>query len=360
MQGIIPYSTSFISPEDRAAVNRVLDSNWLTRGKLTKELESKLCELTGKKHALVVTNGTMALWAAIEVTQPLQVYTPTLTFSAVANAAEMSSLLPQLEFFDVDEDTLTTDWASHAGLDGTIVPMDYAGYPSLRSCPPHFTGRVVLDAAHSLGATINGESNTKYADIATFSFHPAKLATSGEGGAIVTDDDDLYNQLVLLRNNGINPTTGLRQSTGLQLHMNEISVALLMSQLTRLQESIQRRHEIAKTYMARWQDDMRVILPVYDEGHSWHLFVIRLSDSVKCTVQEFRDKLLTYGVGSQRHYLPLTDMPIYKHLNLHGCFPVAEHAYDRMLSIPMYFGLSDSDVRIVMNAVDWSLDAYSK
>ncbi len=360
MQGVIPYATSFITDEDKTAVMRVLDSNWLTRGKLTKELESRLCELTGKKHALAVTNGTMALWAAIEATATQRVYSPTLTFSAVVNAVDCSAWIPQIDFMDVDEDTLCTDWSKHAGLDGTIVAMDYGGYPSLRCVVPHHVGKVILDAAHSLGATINGEPNTKYADIATFSFHPAKLATGGEGGAIVTNDDDLYNELVLLRNNGIDPATGLRTAIGLQLHMNEMSVALLMSQLTRLQQSLARRREIARIYLNRWKDDLRLILPVYDDGHSFHLFVIRLSESVKCTTQEFRDKLLTYGVGSQVHYRPITDMPIYSNTGLHGCFPVAEHAYERMLSIPMYFGLDDNQVRIVMNAVDWSLDAYSK
>ncbi len=358
MQGVIPYATSFISPEDRQAVMRVLDSNWLTRGKLTKELEAKLCELTDKKHALVVTNGTMALWAAVEATQTIQVYSPTLTFSAVANAANLSSYVPALDLFDVEEDTLCTDWSKHSGLDGTIVAMDYGGYPSLRSTVPHHVGKVILDAAHSLGATINGESNTKYADIATFSFHPAKLATGGEGGAIVTDDDDLYNELVLLRNNGINPATGLRTTTGFQLHMNEMSVALLMSQLTRLQQSLERRRGIAKTYMGRWRNDLRVILPVYDEGHSFHLFAIRLSTAVKCDVEEFRAKLLTYGVGSQRHYRPIHQMPIYGN-SLDGCYPIADHAYERLVSIPMYYGLDDNQVRIVMNAVDWTLDAYS-
>jgi dTDP-4-amino-4,6-dideoxygalactose transaminase len=361
MQGTIPYATSFITDEDKQAVMRVLDSNWLTRGKLTKELEAKLCELTGKKHALVVTNGTVALQMAVEAAFELTVYSPTLTFSAVANAVDHSSCYPSFELMDVEADTLCTDWSRHSGLDGTIVAMDYAGYPSLRRKPSNHIGKVVLDAAHSLGATICGESNTKHADIATFSFHPAKLATGGEGGAVVCDDDEIYQSLILLRNNGIDPSTGLRITTGTQAHMNEMSVALLMSQLTRLQDSLTRRREIALTYMNRWKDDLRLILPVYDDGHSFHLFAIRLSDSVKCDVEQFRYELLKYGVGSQRHYRPIHLMPAFQsQYNLEGCFPVAEHAYERLVSIPMYFGITDEQVRIVMNAVDWSLDAYSK
>lgn len=356
---IIPYSTSFISTTDKQAVMKVLDSNWLTRGKLTKELESKLCEISDKKYAVAVCNGTMALWAAIEASQTERVYSPTLTFSAVANATDMAEGMPELELMDVDEDTLCTDWSNHSGLDGTVVAMDYAGYPSLRR-PVYCNGYTILDAAHSLGATIGGESNTVYADAATYSFHPAKLATGGEGGAVVTNDEDFYNKLLLLRNNGINPATGLRESVGLQLHMNEMSVALLMSQLDRLQESIQRRHEIALTYMSRWKDDVRVILPVYDPGHAFHLFTPRLSTAVKCDIPTFQESLKKYGVGSQRHYRNIHQMLIYKHLDLEGCYPVAEHAYERLISIPMYFGLTDDQVRIVMNAVDWSLDAYSK
>jgi dTDP-4-amino-4,6-dideoxygalactose transaminase len=360
MQGVIPYSTSFITDEDKKAVLAVLDSNWLTRGKLTKELEAKLCELTGKKHAVMVNNGTTALLAAVEATHTFDVYTPVLTFSAVANAAEMASTQPEIHFHDVCEDTLCVDWNQSAGIDGTIVAMDYAGYPSLRSWPPHYMGDIVLDAAHSIGATINGEPNTKFANIATYSFHPTKTVTSAEGGAIVCDSDSIYEELLLLRNNGIDIKTGLRVTTGLNLHCDELSCALLLSQLTRLKSNIARKHEIAKMYMDRWKDDLRLILPVYDEGHAFHLYPVRLSTAVNCTVEEFRAKLLTYGVASQRHYRLLSNMPIYAYMNLDGCYPVAERAYERLVSIPMYAGLDDNQVRIVMNAVDGSLDAYSR
>lgn len=358
MQGVIPYSTSWISPEDKQAVLRVLDSNWLTRGKLTKELEAKLCQITCKKHAVMVNNGTTALWAAIEAVQTLVVNTPVLTFSAVANAADMAHA--DLEFRDVDVDTLCVDWSQFSGIDGTIVAMDYAGYPSLRSKPKHHVGRVILDAAHSIGASINGESNTQYADIATFSFHPTKTVTSAEGGALVMDDDDLYRRVILLRNNGIDPETGLRVTIGMNLHCDELSCALLLSQLERLESNLIYKRGIAAAYGNRWKDDIRVILPVHDPGHAYHLYPIRLSPAVNCTVEEFRVKLLAYGVASQRHYRGIHQMPIYKHLKLEGCYPIAEHAYDRLVSIPMYAGLTVEQVRIVMNAVDWSLDAYSR
>ncbi len=306
----------------------------------------------------MVNNGTTALWAAIEALQTLVVYTPVLTFSAVANASDISTGT-QLEFMDVAEDTLTTDWSQHAGLDGTVVAMDYAGYPSLRSRPPHYTGRIILDAAHSIGATIDGQPNAKFADVATYSFHPTNTVTGAEAGLVACDDDSIYKELLLLRNNGIDVTTGLRVGIGLNLHCDELSCALLLSQLTRLKGNIARKHEIAKMYMSRWKNDLRVILPVYDEGHAFHLFPIRISTAVNCTVEEFRAKLLTYGVASQRHYFPLHLMPIYNHLHLEGCYPIAEHAYNRLVSIPMFAGLDDNQVRIVMNAVDWTLDAYS-
>lgn len=355
---MIPYSTSFIGEDDIAAVEKVLRSNWLTRGEYQRRFEEAMCELTGKKYALAVSNGSVALWMALSTCNEMETYSPTLTYSAVANASELhNGQIPTL--FDVDEDTCCTDWSKHAGLDGAVVAMDYAGYPGLRNVPPHFVGKVILDAAHSLGATIKGESNTKLADIATFSYHPAKLVCAGEGGAIVTDNEYLHDTMWALRNNGIDKN-GLKVSIGTNGHMDEMSCALALSQLKRLKQSIQRRHEIAQMYYKAWDGDNRIILPVYDEGHAFHLFVIRVSESVSADIETIRGEMKDIGVATQRHYRPLHLQPVYQHWNFQGLYPIAEHIYERAISIPMYYGLKDYEIKTVITAVERSLDRHAK
>lgn len=353
---MIPYSTSFIGEDDIAAVEKVLRSNWLTRGEYQLRFEEAMCELTGKKYALVVSNGSVALWMALAACNEMETYSPTLTYSAVANASELhNGQIPVL--FDVDNKTYCTDWSTHAGLDGAVVAMDYAGYPSLRKTPPHFVGKVILDAAHSLGATIKGESNTKLADIATFSYHPAKLVCGGEMGAVVTDSEYLYETMWTLRNNGID-RNGLKVSIGMNCHADEMSCALALSQMKRLKQSIQRRHEIAMHYYNAWEGDSRIILPVYDEGHAFHLYTIRLSEMVMCSVSRFRQDLYELGIGTQVHYKLIHLQPCYQHFNFAGSFPIAERIYERILSIPMYYGLGDSNVKYIIESINRVLDKY--
>lgn len=358
---MIPYSTSLTTEDDYQAIDDFLRSNApLTRGRQTARLEELLCEVSGKKHAVAVSNGTVALLAALKATRDLEVFSPTLTFSAVANASGIiNNYLPNL--YDVDVDSLCTNWWEYAGLDGSIVAMDYGGYPHLKERPQHFIGSIVLDAAHSLGATLeNGESNTKHADIATYSFHPAKiLTTAGEGGAVVTDSDDFYKEILMFRNNGFEPGTHDHVTFGINAHITELQAVMGISQLKRLRDSIKRRNEIANYYYSAWNEDVRVILPAWARGHSWHLFVLRFSEFVKCDMPTFMSEMLERGVTCQRHYKPLHMQKIFSHLNLEGTYPVAEHAYERMLSIPMFFGLSDSDVGVVINAVNQVMEKYS-
>jgi perosamine synthetase len=354
---MIPYSTSYLTPSDISAVNSVLESNWLTRGVMTKRAEEKLCEISGKKYAVAMSNGTLSLMGALQACDELDIYSTTLTFSAVVNAAYYHSrTTPQL--FDIDVDSLCTDWSKYYGLDGAIVAMDYAGFPSLSSRPTHFRGTVILDSAHSMGGTLSTlESNATFADMVIYSGHPAKLATGGEIGGVATDSDKFYHRLLMFRNNGFEPNTHNQSDFGVNANPGEMPAALWLSQMERLKESINRRHEIAYYYNTHWTDDVRVILPVWTVGHAWHLYVLRLSEYVKADIPTIQKELLELGVTVQRHYLPLHKQSIYKSLDLH--YPVAEHAYDRMMSIPMFFGLSDQDVQTVIGAVDQVMEKYS-
>jgi dTDP-4-amino-4,6-dideoxygalactose transaminase len=337
----------------------VLDSEFITRGPVTRELETRLSAVCDKEYCVTCSNGTIALWMALEASRELAVYSPTLTYSAVVNAMSYTTSWPTLELYDSDVDTLCVDWSKHSGLDGAIVAMDYAGYPSLQSYPRRFTGTVILDAAHSLGARLDdGSSNTKYADIVTLSLHALKLVTGGEGGAVLTNSDHIHSELLKLRNNGIDET-GQRVTSGLNCNMDEMSAALALSQLKRLPDSIKRRHEIANYYYHAWEHDVRVILPAWAKGHAFHLFPIRLSEYVKCDIPTFRKELLELGVGTQVHYRPIHLMPAEAHHKLAGIYPIAEKAYERLISIPMYYGLNDRDVGTVISAINQTMEKYS-
>lgn len=354
---MIKYSTQFVTEDDVKAVSDVLRSEFVTRGPVTKELEARLSEVCEKKYCVSCANGTLALWMAIEALGDMNVHTPTLTYSAVANAADLSGWVPLLHLYDVDVDTLCAEFPS--GLDGTVVGMDYAGYPSLSKPLSIYAGRVVLDGAHSLGAKLDdGSASGKYADVVTLSFHPLKQLCAGEGGSVLTDDEGIYKELLRLRNNGIDET-GMRVSVGLNCHMDEMSAALALSQLKRLHQSIERRHEIATYYYQAWQDDVRVILPTWANGHAFHLYPIRLSDAVNCDTTTFRKELLELGVGTQTHYYPLHLQPVMEHLKLKGLYPIAEHAYERLISIPMYYGLKDSEIGTVIESINKTLEKYS-
>ena len=349
----IPYSRQYITPEDEAAVLEVLRSDYITRGPVTRQLEDALCELTGKKHVYVVSNGTVALWAALRVMAGTKIYTPTLTFAAIGNAAKLNFM--DVFLSDVDDDTLCAEFEPSVYVEDELVmcPLDYAGYPSLRKALGIPT---LLDACHAVGATLpDGSSNTKYADVAVCSGHAVKAITGAELGWIATDSDYYANGIKTFRD--IGRIEGKHYTPALNLHTSEMNSALYLSQLKRLPENLARRRTIAAQYYQAFGNDFRLILPVDDPGHAWHLFVVRLSEHLNCSRDDFRKDLLELGVGSQVHYLPMHRQPLF-HSDV--SFPVAEHAYERMLSIPMYYGLTDEQQDHVIESINRVLDKYSK
>ena len=352
---VIPYSRQSINEDDIAAVTSVLRSDYITRGPVTRQLEEALCQLTGKKYCVVVSNGTVALYMAVRQTLGLpQLMTSPLTFSAIANAALLNGC--DVSFCDVDPDTLCADWKPESVFETEIIyaPMDYSGYPSLDKKHECFT---ILDACHGIGNTLaSGESGTKYADIAVGSGHAIKQLTGSELGWLLTDDEAIYNFLRTLRDNGRKDAKHVTASLG--FHTSELNTALALSQLKRLSANIARRRELADKYYYSFGADFRLILPAYHPGHSWHLYVLQLSEVLTCSRDEFREELKDLGVGSQVHYPLLYRQPIFQR-STPSC-PVAEHAYERMLSIPMYYGLTDEQQDHVIESINRTLDKYSK
>ena len=354
---MIPYSTSNITPEDISAVTDVLHVNYLTRGNVTREFEDACQNVTGKKHNIFVSNGTMGLFVALACIEPSsdRIITTPLTFCAVANAAYWNGM--HVRFCDVDPETLCPEFPALTDDDKHIIPvgLDYAGYPSLQFDPGYPN---ILDACHSFGGRLeNGDPSCKYATVAVYSFHPAKQITSGEGGLVSTDSDRIAEGVRGLRDNG--RSNGLFCTPGMNLHGDEMSAALALSQLKRLPDNLSRRRSLAHRYFSAFHPDLRLILPIDHPGHAYHLFPVQFSNAVTESVEILQKDLLEMGVGTQRHYRPLNTMPFFRARN-NPSMPIAEHAYERMLSIPMYYGLTDAQQDHVIESINRTLDKYSK
>ena len=354
---MIPQTKHSITPDDIKAVVEVLESGPIARGPLVPRFESALAEYCGAKYAVVFCNGTVALHAALSAVNATSVISPPLTFCAIANATTISGA--NLFLTDINGETLTADfYTGPVRCDEThpvFVPMDYAGLPWIGQCPRNHV--LLRDACHSLGAKIDGVSVTKFADLAVVSFHPAKVITTSEGGAVLTDDLSTRNLLVRFRDNGRHD--GLQFALGLNYHMPEMCAALGLSQLKRIDENVSRRRKIAEAYRAHWKLETRLTLPPHSEEHAYHLFVIQLGEGLLCTRAEFRQHLSENGIGTQIHYVPIYLMPYWSDKFDHSAFPVTNKVYSRILSIPLYPAMTDEEVETVMRVIDDALTKFS-
>lgn len=351
---MIPYSRHWLEEDDKQAILDVLGSSYLTRGPTASVLEGELCKLYDKAYCVVVANGTLALYAAIKVAGVTSVVSPTITFSAIANAAILAGA--KLFLTDVSDDTLHADFYTgpvrYDNAKPAFSPMDYAGLPWEGEYPK---GHVLIrDACHSAGAP--AECFKK--DFLTVgSMHPVKQICAGEGGFILTDDTNAYQELVKFRDNGRH--NGLQDGFGLNLHTSDIHAALGLSQIKKVKKNFERRQGIAHRYYAHWKNDGRLFMPVISEKHALHLFVIQLTGELDCNRGQFKQELQDNGVGSQIHYTPLHLQPALFDKYEHNKFPVANKVYANILSIPMYPQLTDEEIRKVISVVDQALDKYS-
>ena len=371
----IPYGRQSIDQADIDTVVEVLKSDWLTTGPKVEEFEKAVCEYTGSKYAVAVNSGTAGLHAAMfaaGIEKGDEVIVTTMTFAASANCIVYQGGTPV--FADVLPDTLLIDPAHVESLvtprTKGIIAVDYAGQPadydSLRLIADKHGLFLVADACHSIGGKYKDRKVGILADMNIFSFHPVKHITTGEGGMITTDDEKLYNRLKLFRNHGITTDHRQRSETGSWIYemtelgynyrITDFQCALGASQLKKLNEWISRRQIIAETYSKAFES-IDMISSLYNDGNvlnAYHLYVVKMNFNKEKTRTNFFSFMKESGVGVNVHYIPVHLHPFYKdnfRSSIGGC-PVAENAYEKILSLPMFPGLTASEQDFVIDKVN--------
>lgn len=371
----IPYAHQSIDATDIRAVSDVLKSDWITTGPKVHEFEQSIARFTGAAEGVAVVNGTAALHAATfaaGIGPGDEVIVPAMTFAASANCVLYMGGMPV--FADVREDDLLLDPAQvEAKLSPrtkAIMAVDYTGHPcdydALQTIADRHGLTIIADAAHALGATYKGRKVGTLADLSTFSFHPVKHVTTGEGGMVVTDVPEIAERMRAFRNHGIFADARAREEKGTWYYemvelgynyrLTDIQCALGISQLRRLPKSLARRRAIAKRYDAAFAEipGVEPLSVSPDVRHAYHLYVVRLDPEQIGVDRAAAFRLLREkGIGVNVHYIPVHLHPYYrKHLGTHpGMCPVAEAAYERILSLPMYPAMRDADVERVIGAV---------
>jgi perosamine synthetase len=381
---LLPYGRQTIDDHDVAAVVETLRSDWLTTGPKVAEFEQALACVAGTSEAVAVSTGTAALHAALYslgIGKGDEVIVSTMTFAASANAAVFLGATPV--FVDVNHDNLLIDprqvEAHVTPRTKAIVAVDYAGHPSdydaLQAIAKKHGISLVDDACHSIGGSYCGRPVGSLATLNAFSFHPVKHVATGEGGAVTTGDAELARRMRLFRNHGISTDFRERAAQGAYAYemvdlgynyrLSDIQCSLGLTQLAKLPSSVARRKEIARQYDAAFDRSscVRPLAVAAEVSHAYHLYVVRLELQALTADRAvvFRS-LRAEGIGVNVHYLPVHLHPFYQKQfgTRPGLCPVAEAAYDRLLSLPMFPAMSDEDVGQVVEAVNKVVSHYRR
>lgn len=394
-KGFIPFALPCIEEEEIAAVVETMRSGWLTTGPRTQAFERKFGDAVGAAHALAVNSATSGLHLALEavgVGPDDLVLVPTWTFTATAEVVRYLGGHPV--FVDVDRDTLNFDVAK---LEQKIVEIQRKHGSKLKAIVPvHFAGQacemdqildlairhglyIVEDAAHAFPTDVcsrsasDGERRSRMigsvGHATAFSFYATKTIATGEGGMVTTDDPALAERMRLMRLHGINRDVWNRYTStkpawyyevvapGYKYNLTDIASAIGLCQLAKADRFRARRQEIAAQYTAAFSDLLELEIPFVRyprDTHAWHLYVLRLNlDRLKISRDQFIEEMARYGVGCSVHFIPLHMQPYWQErYELRGTeFAVASAEYQRVVSLPIYPGLSPSDVNRVVNSV---------
>jgi len=382
-KAMLPYGHQSISEEDIQAVADVLRSDWLTTGPKVAEFEEALAAWVGAKYAVAFSSGTAALHGAAfaaGLKPGDEAITSPLTFAATANCVLYQGALPV--FADVSSDTLNLDpdrlAESITPNTRAVLPVDYAGHPAdldpILALAERHGLTVIEDACHALGAEYHGRRTGSIAHMSVFSFHPVKHLATGEGGMVTTDRADLAESLRRFRNHGISSDARQRNAAG-QWHyemvllgfnyrLTDVACALGLSQLTRLEANLARRREIAARYSAAFRNLRGVLVPSVrtDVSPAWHLYPIRVNPAqLNADRAHVFRALRAENVGVNVHYIPVHRHPYYRQRFGYqgGEYPVAEAAYEQLISLPMFHGMTDQDVQDVIAALTKVMNRYA-
>lgn len=381
----ISYGHQYIDEKDIEAVVRVLKSDYLTCGPEIEKLERKLCEITGAKYAVAISNGTAALHAACYaagIEEGDEVITTPITFAASANCALYCGAMPV--FADINEETFNIDPKQIAEKvtpkTKAVVAVDYTGQAveldEIKDICNKKKLVLIEDGAHSIGTLYKGVPVGQIADMTTFSFHPVKTVTGGEGGAILTNSEEYYQRLLLFRTHGITRDSNLMRSPseggwyyqqidlGYNYRMTDIQAALISSQLDKLPMFKARRREIVNRYDEAFAEIPGIILQreIEESDTARHLYILQLDLKVlNATRKEVFDALRAENILCNVHYIPVYFFKYYQNIGYgKGLCPKAERLYERIITLPLYYAMTDKDVESVIRAVKKVLGYYRK
>jgi len=372
----LPFAQPLLGEEEIGEVVHCLRSGWLTTGQKVKQFEREFTEFTGARHALAVNSCTAALHLALEavgVGPGDEVITTPMTFTATAAVIEHLGARPVLA--DVDPRTLNIDPAQIerrlSARTKAILPVHFAGQAcdmdAICAIARDRGVPIIEDAAHAIPTRYKGRLVGTLSDVTCFSFYATKNVTTGEGGMVTTDRDDLMERMRLMHLHGMSKDAWKRYTQagswsyeilapGFKYNLTDIAAAIGVHQLRKAEDFRRRRLAIADAYDAALGGLPGVRLPQVDdrEGHGWHLYVIQV-DPEQLTIgrDQFIERLVARNIGVSVHFIPLHIHPYYRErYSLQpGDFPNAFAAYERILSLPIYAKMSDEDVRNVADAV---------
>lgn len=379
---ILPYGHQWVDDKDIAAVIQVLRSDWLTTGPNISAFEEAFAAQVSAKYAVAVSSGTAALHAAMfaaGIGPGDEVLVPSMTFAASANCVVYQGGTPV--FIDVDPETLLLDPAQAeakiTSCTKAVMAVDYAGQPcdydSLWTIADLHGLALVDDACHAIGGSYKGRPVGSFADLNIFSFHPLKNLTTGEGGMITTGNAALAQRMRIFRNHGV--STDHRQRAqqgafyyemielGYNYRLTDFQCALGLSQLPKLPEFVRRRQAIAAHYNAAFAD-MPAVKPLAvrpDVSHAYHLYVVQFDlDQLAASREKIFMALRAEGIGVNVHYIPVHLHPFYRQRfgTGPGLCPVAEAAYEQIISLPIFPRMMENDVEDVIAAMGKVLGAY--
>jgi len=381
---LLPYGRQSIGEDDIEAVVEVLRSDWLTTGPTVAEFERALAARVGADYAVSFSSGTAALHGAAfaaGLKAGDEAITTPMTFAATANCVLYQGATPV--FADVSADTLNLDLEQIptriTSRTRAVIAVDYAGHPAemdaIQEIAKHHELVVIEDATHALGAEYRGRRTGSIADMSVFSFHPVKHLAAGEGGMVTTNRADFAETLRRFRNHGIAQDARQRQSDG-QWHyemvllgfnyrLTDMACALGLSQLKKLEENLLRRREIAAMYAEAFSHLEAVMVPQVRAGvnPAWHLYPIRLNlEMLNADRAQVFHALRAENIGVNVHYIPVHLHPYYRDRFGYrgGEYPVAEEAYGRLITLPMFHGMTDGDVSDVIHAVEKVVNHYAR